>query len=572
MRLRSSALFALLLGTSGCSQPQNLKFLDNLVDAGSLRTDAGVDASVDAGVDGATACSAGKSGCCSDSDCPKLEVCSHAGGDAAVAGSCVAACDPNANGTYQGDTIVCACKPGYDGDGKTCVLNACTPVGNAAVCAAHQTCKSTAPGSKSCPCDDGFADCDGNAANGCEVAITSTDAANCGACGYACSSGLACSKGVCGERVTVIAGGSFVTMALDPVGTVLGWGSISGWGSSPTTDPGGQSLKPVAVPSTPAAKLVSVGDAHACLVRADDTGIRCWGNNTALQLGTATGSPGSPASVNLSVSGVKAISAGYGATCAVIGTPGHVVCWGSVFAGLMGDGVTHTNGNDPNQAFNASTQVAGVANAVDIGAGHGLACALTSGGTVYCWGVSSSGNNWNSYVPEQVVGDSDGSPLADATALSVGGAHACALRKTSQLVCWGSNSVGQLGVSATPSQRNHYEAVSLPSAVQSFAASDNGTCAVVADHSVYCWGSNYQGELGTGSTTPAISSTPLQVPNFGDVAAIYSGSTAYHTCARKRDGSVYCWGDNSNGQLGINQAASTSGYATPQLIDASLWP
>src|SRR5258706_6471173 len=72
------------------------------------------------------------------------------------------------------------------------------------------------------------------------------------------------------------------------------------------------------------------------------------------------------------------------------------------------------------------------------------------------------------------------------------------------------------------------------------------TCAVMADHTARCWGSNAQGQLGDGTTTD--SAVPVGVANLTGVVDIAVESD--HACAVLTTGEAWCWGDNSNGQLG----------------------
>jgi alpha-tubulin suppressor-like RCC1 family protein len=175
------------------------------------------------------------------------------------------------------------------------------------------------------------------------------------------------------------------------------------------------------------------------------------------------------------------------------------------------------------------------------------------------------------------VKGNDNSALNDAAALAVGFTHACALRKSQQIVCWGDNSKGQLGASQTPVARNRYLPVPLSGNAESVAAGLQHTCAVVHGGTVYCWGANDWGQLGTGSLTPSSTSTPQLVVDsigqtLGGAEAVYSGSTARHSCVRTHNGNVYCWGYNYYGELGFGPTQTTGPYPAAQLIDPSLWP
>ena len=92
--------------------------------------------------------------------------------------------------------------------------------------------------------------------------------------------------------------------------------------------------------------------------------------------------------------------------------------------------------------------------------------------------------------------------------------------------------------------------------VIAIAAGDEHACALLADGTVSCWGDNSSGQLGVGDGVVSFSSTPLAVTGLNDVTAIAAGW--YSTCARVRDGSVWCWGDGQSGQLGSGTSAGSS--------------
>jgi alpha-tubulin suppressor-like RCC1 family protein len=138
------------------------------------------------------------------------------------------------------------------------------------------------------------------------------------------------------------------------------------------------------------------------------------------------------------------------------------------------------------------------------------------------------------------------------TAVSVGDGYACGIRTTYALYCWGANGSGQLGIGSLTSQ-------DLPAAVTGGAgwtavsAGTQHTCAIRrTTNTLYCWGSNGSGELGVGSTTRQTS--PVQVDSANTFADVAAGDT--HTCAIRSAGTLHCWGDNTYGQLGLGTTAS----------------
>jgi len=196
-----------------------------------------------------------------------------------------------------------------------------------------------------------------------------------------------------------------------------------------------------------------------------------------------------------------AIAAGAVWACA-LRADGTVRCWGANSAGQLGDG-TITFHPTP-------VAVTGLSNAVAITAGVAHTCALRGDGTVGCWGGNNNGElgdgtTTTRLTPVTVAG------LANAVALTAGNFHTCALRADGTVRCWGDNTVGQLGDSST-TDRLAPVAVSGLSNVVAVPAGGATTCAVRVDGAVLCWGSNANGQLGDGTTTDR--RTPAEVPSF----------------------------------------------------------
>jgi alpha-tubulin suppressor-like RCC1 family protein len=137
----------------------------------------------------------------------------------------------------------------------------------------------------------------------------------------------------------------------------------------------------------------------------------------------------------------------------------------------------------------------------------------------------------------------------DVTALSAGTSHTCAV-VAGEARCWGANDMGQLG-RAGPASYVPVQPSGLPGRVSAIAAGWTHTCAV-ADGEVYgevwCWGDNTSGQLGDGSSGAASSRpTPRQVSSLAGVVAIAAGGG--HTCAATAT-QLFCWGRNDFGQIG----------------------
>ncbi|MFM7679888.1 MAG: RCC1 domain-containing protein, partial [Roseiflexaceae bacterium] len=185
-----------------------------------------------------------------------------------------------------------------------------------------------------------------------------------------------------------------------------------------------------------------------------------------------------------------------------------------------------------------------------ISTGLNHSCALTSIGTIYCWGLNSTGQlgtgtNVNSSTPVLVK-----NPVGVTfNSVQANGNHTCAKSTTNELYCWGNNASGQLGIGST-TNKNLPTAVLTPSGV-TFASISMGnahTCGVTGAGAAYCWGINDYGNLGINSTVMRTSPTLVTKPTGVSFASISGGQ--YHTCARTTTNHAYCWGQNTFGRLG----------------------
>ncbi len=256
----------------------------------------------------------------------------------------------------------------------------------------------------------------------------------------------------------------------------------------------------------------------------------------------------------------SSVSAGTDMTCATV-RGGRVWCWGSNDRGQLGDGTTRTSAVPVQVAYidDALTVTAG-GTWTSGGMGAGLsafACAWLRDETLDCWGnefgwLAGDTFSGSSPVPQPVIG------AARVTSIAAGNWHLCTL-SSGAVSCWGWNR-GQLG-QAESSTGDPPEPVRVPGITDAVAISAHGsdfTCAVLADASVECWGSEW------GPSGLSDNPTPVTIPGvLASASGLAVGFT--HACAVSTAGSpVQCWGSNSHGELGDGTANASSTPVTVQ--------
>ena len=339
--------------------------------------------------------------------------------------------------------------------------------------------------------------------------------------------------------VTAIAASSQYTCALTSGGGVKCWGynEYGQLGDGTQTD----RLTPVDVSGlTSGVAAIAAGSTHGCALTSGG-GVQCWGLNSSGQLGDGTTTARStPVDVSGLASGVTTIAAGGGHTCALT-DGGEAKCWGDNGGGQLGDGTT-TQRLTPVDVSGLTSGVTAIA------AGGGHTCALTSSGGAQCWGFNGYGqlgdaSTTSTSTPLDVMGLSVG-----VAAIAAGGYHSCALTSGGGVQCWGLNSTGQLGDGTTTTRSTPVDVSGLTSGVMAIAVGLYHTCALTTGGGVKCWGLNSSGQLGDGTTTRR--STPVDVSGLASgVTAIAAGHYG-HSCALTSIGGAKCWGWNRYGQLG----------------------
>lgn len=318
--------------------------------------------------------------------------------------------------------------------------------------------------------------------------------------------------------------------------TSTGHGDGSDGGSSST----GESCGDHPCPCTTS---VATGVSHTCAARTDGT-VMCWGADNLGQLGQGPGAGPIPEPQLLVIPGGDAIDVVRATNNGVCGRgAGDAVwCWGD-----------NNNGEITTPARSPGSAVAPTALPFDgpIGA-LGQSASHTCVGDLMGPAVHCLGNNTYSEL-----GGSGSQPIAGAVMgmdpvdeLALGLDHSCA-RAAGQVWCWGRDNLGQLGQNAVAGPTADPVPVALPGPASHLVAGNNHTCAAIDDGaSVRCWGKGDLGQIGDGGEGNRQLPTALDMPLPAAVVAM--DAMVDSTCALLTDGSLWCWGDDNGGALGTD--------------------
>ena len=347
--------------------------------------------------------------------------------------------------------------------------------------------------------------------------------------------------------IPAIVGGRYHTCLITPLRTLQCWGRNSdGQLGDGTQLP---RPRPINVTGLTGVAAVALGAEHTCALLQNGS-VKCWGANVAGQLGDGTTQEHLiPADVIGLGGAAVALAAGDDYTCAVV-QPGGVKCWGINSAGQLGDGTT-TAASFPVSAAGLSSGVV----AISAGAEH--TCALLQSGGVKCWGANVAGQLGDGATANRST-PVDVSNLAGVSKIDAGGAHTCATLTDGSLRCWGANNSGQLGDGTRVGQLLPAAVSGLPGAATAVEAGIVHTCALLSNGSVVCWGNNEYNQVGDGTAT--LRTAPTQVSGLGaNVLSLQVGG--YHTCVLVTGNRPLCWGRDSDGQLGAGALTQSTTLA-----------
>ncbi|MFN8017113.1 MAG: Ig-like domain-containing protein [Acidimicrobiales bacterium] len=292
-----------------------------------------------------------------------------------------------------------------------------------------------------------------------------------------------------------------------------------------------------------ASSSLTAGANHTCAITTAG-GLKCWGRNPSGQLGNGTAIDAStPTDVTGLTSGVVAVTAGGGHTCALT-TGGAVSCWGDNANGQLGDGTT-TSRNTPGSVPGLSSGVV----AIEAGTNH--TCALTDAGAVKCWGLNTSGQIGDGTTTTQTTPVNVSGLGSGVAQLSAGSSHTCVITDASGVKCWGGNNFGQLnrnGVNGLVPE----DITDLSSGVASISSDSIHNCIVTTGGAAKCWGQNFNGQVGAGNVASPARLSPVVGLSSGVRSVTVGG---LFSCATLTSGAAQCWGAGADGRLGTGTTA-----------------
>ena len=419
---------------------------------------------------------------------------------------------------------------------------------------------------------------------------------------------------------------AFLTVAV-PAGATTPKPTVSGFAASPTTlyNNGGivtlsanvtnamscvfSSTKPVA--GLPATVACTSGEVSQAVTLPANTGKKPVKYKFKLAVTGTKTVEAKAVSVTVGTSallppltGVRSVASDADGYCAVLSTGG-VDCWGYNYYGELGNG--STGGPDGKKGYDTPQAVTGITNAVSV-AGNGTDsgdvgfaggyCAVLSTGGVDCWGYNNDGELGNGTTggpdgedgydtPQAVTG------ITNAVSLSSEGYGKdfgyCAVLSTGGVDCWGYNDDGDLG-NGTIDGPDGADGYDTPQSVTGITTAvsvssegygnDFGYCAMLSTGGVDCWGDNFYGELGNGTTggpDDCVSEfsgdycydTPQAVTGISSAVSVASHDNGLGYCAVLSTGGMNCWGWNGDGELGNGTTGGpdgADGYDTPQAV------
>jgi alpha-tubulin suppressor-like RCC1 family protein len=203
---------------------------------------------------------------------------------------------------------------------------------------------------------------------------------------------------------------------------------------------------------------------------------------------------------------------------------------------------------------------------VTVSAGLAQTCGTRTSGTLWCWGANGSGQlGLGDFVYRS--SPTQAGAATDWKTVATGSYHTCGVRASGALWCWGYNTDGQVGNGASSNGVSSPVRVGTTTDWRTASAGGYHTCGVRTSGTLWCWGNDLSGQVGDGAPTND-KVVPTQVGAATEWKSVELGG--YHTCGVRTSGTLWCWGSNGNGQLGIGMSVGSRTSPT-QVGTATDW-
>ena len=305
----------------------------------------------------------------------------------------------------------------------------------------------------------------------------------------------------------------------------------------------------------------SAGANHSLAIKSDGT-LWSWGwnGNGATGRGVIAGSQNTPAQVGTATNW-RSVSAGLNHSLG-LRADGSLWSWGS-----NGNGKTGLNTIAGDQT--TPIQVGTATNWTQVSAGNLHSLGIRSDGTLWAWGTNLDGRTGlgtttgNQLTPAQV------GTATNWASVSAGNTHSLAIASDGTLWAWGSNSLGRTGLGTLAGTQNTPLQVGSATNWTQVSVGDAHSLAVRADGTLWAWGDNTQGRTGLG-TLAGIQDSPLQVGSATDWLSAYASHNGNHSFGMRLDGTLWAWGRNAEGQLGLGNAGTGTDRSVPTLVGSDI--
>ena len=353
--------------------------------------------------------------------------------------------------------------------------------------------------------------------------------------------------------------GNGFTIALKTDGTLWAWG-LGTSGQLGQNEAVSRS-SPIQIGTLTNWSTISAGASHSMSIKTDGT-LWSWGSNSAGQLGlniATSVNRSSPVQIGTLTDWSK-ISTGTFFTIA-LKTNGTLWGWGSNASGQLGDNTVVSK--------SSPIQIGTLSGWSKISAGALYTQSIKTDGTLWGWGAATAigqNSSTNRSSPVQI------GTLTDWLEVSAGGIHTVSIKTDNTLWAWGANNVGQLGIGVAGAAEARLSPVQIGTLTNwsSVFAGSSYTLSITSGNTLYAWGDNGSGQLGRNHTITFNAtgiSSPSQVGSGTDWSKISTANG--FTIGKKTDGTLWSWGSNANGALGLNDTSTR--FSPVQIGTATDW-